>query len=99
MFDKINGNKFSLGVTIAIATQIVGGLLYFNSLVTTLNQSAEQIEELTALTKQLNGRLTKIEFEAERNFSLNKFLTENMNEEIEDLEDSLTSLERTLMTR
>ena len=97
MFDKINGNKFSLGVTIAIATQIVGGLLYFNSLVTTLNQSAEQIEELTALTKQLNGRLTKIEFEAERNFSLNKFLTDNMNEEISDLEDSLRSLERTLM--
>ena len=97
MFDKINGNKFSLGVTIAIATQIVGGLLYFNSLVTTLNQSAEQIEELPALTKQLNGRLTKIEFEAERNFSLNKFLTDNMNEEISDLEDSLRSLERTLM--
>ena len=97
MFDKINGNKFSIGVTIAIATQIVGGLLYFNSLVTTLNQSAEQIEELTALTKQLNGRLTKIEFEAERNFSLNKFLTDNMNEEISDLEDSLRSLERTLM--
>ena len=97
MFEKINGNKFSLGVTIAIATQIVGGLLYFNSLVTTLNQSAEQIEELTALTKQLNGRLTKIEFEAERNFSLNKFLTDNMNEEISDLEDSLRSLERTLM--
>ena len=97
MFDKINGNKFSLGVTIAIATQIVGGLLYFNSLVTPLNQSAEQIEELTALTKQLNGRLTKIEFEAERNFSLNKFLTDNMNEEISDLEVSLRSLERTLM--
>ena len=97
MINKLNGNKFSLGVTIAIATQVVGGLLYFNSLVTTLNQSAEEIQELSTLTKQLNGRLTKIEFEAERNFSLNKFLTDNMNDEIEDLEDSLRSLERTLM--
>lgn len=99
MIEKLNGHRFSLGVTIAIGTQIVGGLLYFNSLVTTLNHTAEQVEELTTLTKQLNGRLTKIEFEAERNFSLNKFLTDNMNEEIEDLEDALTSLERTLMTR
>ena len=99
MINKLNGHKFSLGVSITIGIQVVGGLLYFNTLVTTLNHTAEQVEELTTLTKQLNGRLTKIEFEAERIFSLNKFLTDNMNEEIEDLEDALTSLERTLMTR
>ena len=68
MIDKINGHRFSLGVTIAIGTQVVAGLLYFNSLVTTLDQTAEQVEELTTLTQQLNGRLTRIEFDSQRNY-------------------------------
>ena len=97
MINKLNGNKFSLGVTIAIATQLAGIIFYVQTMIVKIDHTAEQVEELTTLTKQLNGRLTKIEFEAERNFSLNKFLTDNMNDEIEDLEDSLRSLERTLM--
>ena len=84
-------------MTIAIATQLAGIIFYVQTMIVKIDHTAEQVEELTTLTKQLNGRLTKIEFEAERNFSLNKFLTDNMNDEIEDLEDSLRSLERTLM--
>ena len=64
MIARINGHRFSLGVTIAIGTQIVGGLLYFNSLVTTLNHNSQVLEELSTLTQQLNGRLTRIEFDS-----------------------------------
>lgn len=96
MIDKINGHRFSLGVTIAIGTQIVGGLLYFNSLVTTLNHTSEQVEELTTLTQQLNGRLTRIEFDSQRNYSLSNFQTDKFNEEIERLEGDIKVLEQNL---
>ena len=99
MLELFTKNK-GLGILIiGAATQLAGIIFYVQTMIVKIDHTAEQVEELTTLTKQLNGRLTKIEFEAERNFSLNKFLTDNMNEEIEDLEDSLTSLERTLMTR
>jgi hypothetical protein len=96
MIDKINGHRFSLGVTIAIGTQIVGGLLYFNSLVTTLNHNSEVLEELTTLTQQLNGRLTRIEFDSQRNYSLSNFQTDKFNEEIERLEGDIKVLEQNL---
>ena len=96
MIDKINGHRFSLGVTIAIGTQVVAGLLYFNSLVTTLDQTAEQVEELTTLTQQLNGRLTRIEFDSQRNFSLSSFQSDVFSEEINRLEDDIKILEQNL---
>lgn len=96
MIARINGHRFSLGVTIAIGTQIVGGLLYFNSLVTTLNHNSEVLEELTTLTQQLNGRLTRIEFDSQRNYSLTSFQTEKFNEEINRLEDDIKILEQNL---
>ena len=96
MIDKINGHRFSLGVTIAIGTQIVAGLLYFNSLVTTLDQTAEQVEELTTLTQQLNGRLTRIEFDSQRNYSLTSFQSDILKEEIERLEGDIKVIEQSL---
>ena len=96
MIDKINGHRFSLGVTIAIGTQVVAGLLYFNSLVTTLDQTAQQVEELTTLTQQLNGRLTRIEFDSQRNYSLSNFQTDKFNEEIDRLEGDIKVLEQNL---
>lgn len=96
MIDKINGHRFSLGVTIAIGTQIVGGLLYFNSLVTTLNHTSEQVEELTTLTQQLNGRLTRIEFDSQRNYSLTSFQSDILKEEIDRLEGDIKVLEQSL---
>ena len=99
MLELLQKNKGLAILVFGAATQIAGILMYAQSMISTINENSVVLEELTTLTKQLNGRLTKIEFEAERNFSLNKFLTENMNEEIEDLEDSLTILERTLMSR
>tara|TARA_R110001599_G_scaffold339427_1_gene558999 strand:- start:35 stop:331 length:297 start_codon:yes stop_codon:yes gene_type:complete len=96
MIDKINGHRFSLGVTIAIGTQVVAGLLYFNSLVTTLDQTAEQVEELTTLTQQLNGRLTRIEFDSQRNYSLTSFQSDILKEEIERLEGDIKVIEQSL---
>ena len=96
MIDKINGHRFSLGVTIAIGTQVVAGLLYFNSLVTTLDQTAQQVEELTTLTNQLNGRLTRIEFDSQRNFSLSSFQSDVFSEEIERLEGDIRAIEQSL---
>ena len=96
MIARINGHRFSLGVSIAIATQVVAGLLYFNSLVTTLNYTSEQVEELTVLTKELNGRLTRIEFDSQRNFSLSSFQSDVFSEEINRLEDDIKILEQNL---
>ena len=96
MIARINGHRFSLTVSIAIATQVVAGLLYFNSLVTTLNHTSEQVEELTALTNQLNGRLTRIEFDSQRNYSLSNFQTDKFNEEINRLEGDIKVLEQNL---
>jgi hypothetical protein len=96
MIDKINGHRFSLGVSIAIGTQVVGGLLYFNSLVTTLDQTAQQVQELTTLTQQLNGRLTRIEFDSQRNYSLTSFQSDILKEEIERLEGDIKVIEQSL---
>jgi hypothetical protein len=97
MLELLQKNKGLSILVFGVATQLAGIIFYVQTMIVKIDHTAEQVEELTTLTKQLNGRLTKIEFEAERNFSLNKFLTDNMNDEIEDLEDSLRSLERTLM--
>ena len=96
MFDKINGNKFSLGVTIAIATQIVGGLLYFNSLVTTLNHTAEQVEELVTDVQALQGKVQNQSFTIDRLSYQNQFQNTALEEEIERLEDDLQMIENIL---
>ena len=96
MIARINGHRFSLTVSIAIATQVVAGLLYFNSLVTTLNHNSEVLEELTTLTQQLNGRLTRIEFDSQRNYSLTSFQSEILKEEINRLENDIKVIEQSL---
>ena len=96
MINKLNGNKFSLGVTIAIATQIVGGLLYFNSLVTTLNHTAEQVEELVTDVQALKGKVQNQSFTIDRLSYQNTFQNEALEEEIERLEDDLEMIENIL---
>ena len=99
MFDKINGNKFSLGVTIAIATQIVGGLLYFNSLVTTLNHTAEQVEELVADVQILQGKVQSQSFTIDRLSYQNQFQNEGVSADISRLEKEIIVLESQIMSR
>tara|TARA_R100001594_G_scaffold123939_2_gene160656 strand:+ start:777 stop:1073 length:297 start_codon:yes stop_codon:yes gene_type:complete len=96
MINKLNGNKFSLGVTIAIATQIVGGLLYFNSLVTTLNHTAEQVEELVTDVQALKGKVQNQSFTIDRLSYQNQFQNTALEEEIERLEDDLQMIENIL---
>ena len=96
MINKLNGNKFSLGVTIAIATQIVGGLLYFNSLVTTLNHTAEQVEELVTDVQALQGKVQNQSFTIDRLSYQNQFQNTALEEEIERLEDDLQMIENIL---
>ena len=96
MIARINGHRFSLTVSIAIATQVVAGLLYFNSLVTTLNHNSEVLEELSTLTQQLNGRLTRIEFDSQRNYSLTSFQSTILKEEINRLENDIKVIEQSL---
>tara|TARA_R100001082_G_C4260856_1_gene115486 strand:- start:167 stop:466 length:300 start_codon:yes stop_codon:yes gene_type:complete len=99
MFDKINGNKFSLGVTIAIATQIVGGLLYFNSLVTTLNHTAEQVEELVTDVQALQGKVQNQSFTIDRLSYQNQFQNEALKETVSDLEQEISVIESLIMSR
>ena len=99
MINKLNGNKFSLGVTIAIATQIVGGLLYFNSLVTTLNHTAEQVEELVTDVQALQGKVQSQSFTIDRLSYQNQFQNEGVAADISRLEQEIIVLESAIMSR
>ena len=99
MINKLNGNKFSLGVTIAIATQIVGGLLYFNSLVTTLNHTAEQVEELVTDVQALKGKVQNQSFTIDRLSYQNQFQNEGVAADISRLEQEIIVLESAIMSR
>mgnify|MGYP003628287564 FL=1 len=89
-----------LGVFIfLIATQLAGGLFYFSSLISTIETATDTIAELEAQVKVLEGATTTLKFDAERNYSLNKFLSLNLEDEIADLEDDLQILESIFMQR
>ena len=64
---------------------------------TTLNHNSQVLEELSTLTQQLNGRLTRIEFDSQRNYSLTSFpKSEILKEEINRLENDIKVIEQSL---
>ena len=70
--------------------------MYAQNMITTINHNSEVLEELTTLTQQLNGRLTRIEFDSQRNYSLTSFQSDILKEEIERLEGDIKVIEQSL---
>ncbi|HAT67385.1 MAG TPA: hypothetical protein DCS66_22790 [Flavobacteriaceae bacterium] len=96
MLELLQKNKGLALLVFGAATQLAGILMYAQNMITTINHNSEVLEELTTLTQQLNGRLTRIEFDSQRNYSLSNFQTDKFNEEIERLEGDIKVLEQNL---
>ena len=91
---KAKEKKFNLGVTIAIGTQVAGGLFYINTLIADISDATKHIEVLQSEVQQLQGQMNRATFDIERLKFQNNFQNMDIEENIEDLEIDIEELER-----
>tara|TARA_Y100000296_G_C4960866_1_gene150901 strand:+ start:109 stop:414 length:306 start_codon:yes stop_codon:yes gene_type:complete len=91
---KAKEKKFNLGVTIAIGSQIAGGLFYINTLIADIGDATKNIEVLQSEVQQLQGQMNRATFDIERLKFQNNFQNMDIEENIEDLEVDIEELER-----
>ena len=93
MLSKAKDKKFSLGVSIAIATQVAGGLFYINTLISDINTATGNIEQLEQEVKILNGKMHQVEFQLDRLSYKNNFQNMDIEDSIGELEEEIDDLE------
>ena len=96
MIELLQKNKGLAILVFGVATQLAGILMYAQSMISTINQNSEILEELVADVQILQGKVQSQSFTIDRLSYQNTFQNEALEEEISNLEGDIKDLEQSL---
>jgi len=96
MIELLQKNKGLAILVFGVATQLAGILMYAQSMISTINQNSEILEELVSDVQILQGKVQSQSFTIDRLSYQNTFQNEALEEEISNLEGDIKDLEQSL---
>ena len=96
MIELLQKNKGLAILVFGVATQLAGILMYAQSMISTINQNSEILEELVSDVQILQGKVQSQSFTIDRLSYQNTLQNEALEEEISNLEGDIKDLEQSL---
>jgi len=99
MIELLQKNKGLAILVFGVATQLAGILMYAQSMISTINENSEILEELVADVQILQGKVQSQSFTIDRLSYQNQFQNEGVSADISRLEKEIIVLESQIMSR
>ena len=99
MIELLQKNKGLAILVFGVATQLAGILMYAQSMISTINQNSEILEELVSDVQILQGKVQSQSFTIDRLSYQNQFQNEGVSADISRLEKEIIVLESQIMSR